>query len=112
MHFLFESLLELSAAPTNLKVTVISGYVLNASWTGIPRDEWNGWLARYDICSTKKKIVCDEGRKESTSSSSTYFEIKKLTPHTTYTIAVRAVNDAGEGPWSTAVKQTTPEERE
>ena len=106
---MFCFLVEPSGAPTNLKVTVISGYVLKVSWSGIPRDKWNGQLTGYDICSTKKKTVCDGGTVGiSSSSTNSNFEIKQLTPYTDYTLAVRAVNGVGEGPWSTAVEQRTP----
>ena len=90
-------------APTSLAATV-SGKSIELSWT-VPASDGGGAIRRYEYRVAKGKSA--GGTWTTTGGTGTTVTVPGLDPNTEYTFEVRAVNDAGEGPASTAVTATT-----
>ena len=94
-----------SAAPTNVSVSVVSSTALNVQWGPVPCIEQNGDITGYTV------RVLESGEMERVEDVGDVNEvtISDLTPSTTYSIQVAAVNSEGTGPYSDLIIIDTPD---
>ena len=94
-----------SAAPTNVSVSVMSSTALNVQWGPVPCIEQNGDITGYTV------RVLESGEMERVEDVVDVNEvtISELTPSTTYSIQVAAVNSKGTGPYSDLIIIDTPD---
>ena len=85
-----------SAAPTSVSVSVINSTALNVQWETVPCIEQNGDITGYTV------RVLESGEMERVEDVGDVNEvtISELTPSTTYSIQVAAVNNIDTGPYS------------
>ena len=94
-----------SAAPTNVSVSVVSSTALSVQWGAVPCIEQNGDITGYKVHvleSGEMERVEDVGDVNNVT-------ISELTPSTTYSIQVAAVNSEGTGPYSDLIIIDTPD---
>ena len=94
-----------SAAPTNVSVSVVSSTALTVQWVAVPCIEQNGDITGYTV------RVLESGEMERVEDVGDLNEvtISELTPSTTYSIQVVAVNSEGTGPYSDLIIIDTPD---
>ena len=94
-----------SAAPTNVDVSVINSTALNVQWGAVPCIEQNGDITGYTV------RVLESGEMERVEDVGDVNEvtISDLTPSTTYSIQVAAVNNIDTGPYSDLIIIDTPD---
>ena len=90
-----------SAAPTNVDVSVINSTALIVQWETVPCIEQNGDITGYTV------RVLESG--EMDVGDVNEVTISELTPSTTYSIQVAAVNSEGTGPYSDLIIIDTPD---
>ena len=93
-----------SAAPTNVDVSVINSTALNVQWEMIPCIEQNGDITGYTV----RVLVSGEMERVEDAGDVNEVTISELTPSTTYSIQVAAVNSEGTGPYSDLIIIDTP----
>ena len=91
-----------SAAPTNADVSVINSTALTVQWEAVPCIEQNGDITGYTVRVGEMERVEDVGDVNEVT-------ISDLTPSTTYSIHVAAVNSEGTGPYSDLIIINTPD---
>ena len=94
-----------SAAPTNVDVFVINSTALNVQWEAVPCIEQNGDITGYTVC----VLVSGEMERVEDAGDVNEVTISDLTPSTTYSIQVAAVNSEGTGPYSDLITIDTPD---
>ena len=90
-----------SAAPTSVDVSFINSTALNVQWEAVPCIEQNGDITGYTV------RVLESG--EMDVGDVNEVTISELTPSTTYSIQVAAVNSEGTGPYSDLIIIDTPD---
>ena len=103
-----ENVINRPAKPTGLTLT--AGYgKLTASWTA-PTATGGSAITRYDMewktAAQTWEEAATAGQSATAAADATTHEITGLTNDTEYTVRVRAVNGAGNGPWSTEESET------
>ena len=103
-----ESVINRPAKPTGLTLT--AGHeTLTASWTA-PTATGGSAITRYDVEWKTAAQTWEEattaGQSDTAAADATTHEITGLTNDTEYTVRVRAVNGAGNGPWSVEESET------
>ena len=95
-----------SAAPTNVDVSVINSTALTVQWEAVPCIEQNGDITGY----TARILESGEmERVEDVGDDVNEVTISELTPSTTYSFQVAAVNSEGTGPYSDLIIIDTPD---
>ena len=94
-----------SAAPNSVSVYAMSSTALNVQWGPVPCIEQNGDITGYIVC------VLESGEMERYDDVGDVNEvtISELTPSTTYSIQVAAVNSIDTGPYSDLIIIDTPD---
>ncbi len=87
--------------PTSLMAKVISSTEIDLSWNS-PANNGGSQITSYKIYE-----LVNSNKQAIDSTSSTSYQITNLSPGTTYTFYVSAVNSAGESQLSTSVSATT-----
>ncbi len=103
-----ENVINRPAKPTGLTLT--DGHEkLTASWTA-PTATGGSAITRYDVewktAAQTWAEAATAGQSATAAADATTHEITGLTNDTEYTVRVRAVNGAGNGPWSTEESET------
>ena len=103
-----ESVINRPAKPTGLTLT--AGYgKLTASWTA-PTATGGSAITRYDVewktAAQTWEEAATAGQSATAAADAATHEITGLTNNTEYTVRVRAVNGAGNGPWSAEESET------
>ena len=103
-----EDVINRPAKPTGLTLT--AGHEkLTASWTA-PTATGGSAITRYDVewktAAQTWKEAATAGQSATAAADATTHEITGLTNDTEYTVRVRAVNGAGNGPWSAEESET------
>ena len=103
-----ESVINRPAKPTGLTLT--AGHEkLTASWTA-PTATGGSAITRYDVewktAAQTWKEAATAGQSATAAADAATHEITGLTNDTEYTVRVRAVNGAGNGPWSAEASET------
>ena len=103
-----ESVINRPAKPTGLTLTA-GNETLTASWTA-PTATGGSAITGYDVewktASQTWEEAATAGQSATAAADATDHEITGLTNDTEYTVRVRAVNSAGNGPWSTEASET------
>ena len=94
-----------SAAPTNADVSVINSTALNVQWGPVPCIEQNGDITGYTV----RVLESGEMERVEDVGDVNNVTISELTPSTTYSIQVAAVNSEGSGPYSDLIIIDTPD---
>src|SRR2546426_632502 len=89
------------AAPTTLTAIVASSTQINLTWTDNSNNETAFAVWRTGGGSAFARVAA-------LAANSTSYTDRGLTPNTTYTYAVRAINNVGASAWSNQVMVTTP----
>ena len=94
-----------SAAPTNVSVYTMSSTAIIVQWGAVPCIEQNGDIRGYTV------RVLESGEMERVEDVGDVNEvtISELTPSTTYSIQVAAVNNIDTGPYSDLIIIDTPD---
>ena len=96
-----------SAAPTSVSVYAMSSTAITVEWEVVPCIEQNGDITGYTVC------VLESGEMERVEDvvgdDVNEVTISELTPSTTYSIQVAAVNSEGTGPYSDLIIIDTPD---
>ena len=95
-----------SAAPTNVSVLNVNSTAITVQWEMVPCNEQNGDITGYTV------RVLESGemeRVEDVGGDVTQVTISELTPSTTYSIQVAAVNSIDTGPYSSLITIDTPD---
>ena len=95
-----------SAAPTNVSVYAMSSTALNVLWGPVPCIEQNGDITGYTV---RVLVGGEMERVEDVVGDVNNVTISDLTPSTTYSIQVAAVNSEGTGPYSDLIIIETPD---
>ena len=102
-----ESVINRPAKPTGLTLTA-GNETLTAAWTA-PANGGSA-ITRYDVewktASQTWAQAATAGQSDTAAADATGHEITGLTNNTEYTVRVRAVNGAGNGPWSAEASET------
>ena len=89
-----------------MDVSVINYTALNVQWETVPCIEQNGDITGYTV----RVLVSGEmERVEDVGDDVNEVTISELTPSTTYSIQVAAVNSVGTGPYSDLITIDTPD---
>ena len=93
-----------SAAPNSVSVYAMSSTAITVQWGPVPCIEQNGDITGYTV------RVLESGEMERVEDVGDVNEvtISDLTPFTTYSIQVAAVNSEGTGPYSDLIIIDTP----
>ena len=95
-----------SAAPTSVSVYAMSSTAITVQWGAVPCIELNGDITGYTV----RVLVSGEmERVEDVGDDVNKVTISELTPSTTYSIQVAAVNSEGTGPYSDLIIINTPD---
>ena len=89
-----------------MSVSIISSTAIIVQWETVPCIEQNGDITGYTV------LVLESGemeRVEDVVGDVTQVTISELTPSTTYSIQVAAVNNEGTGPYSDLITIDTPD---
>ena len=95
-----------SAAPTSVGVSEVTSSSITVQWEAVPCIEQNGDITGYTV------RVLESGemeRVEDVGDDVTQVTISDLTPSTTYSIQVAAVNSEGTGPYNDLITIDTPD---
>ena len=92
-----------SAAPTSVNVSEVTSSSITVQWGAVDCIHRNGDITGYSV----RYGVQGSGSTQTTSVSVNEATISGLTPSTTYSIEMAAVNGAGTGVYSSAVAQLT-----
>ena len=94
-----------SAAPTNVSVYAMSPTAITVQWEAVPCIEQNGDITGYVV------HVLESGEMARVEDVGDVNEvtISELTPSTTYSIQVAAVNNIGTGPYNDLIIIDTPD---
>ena len=88
-----------------MDVSVINSTALNVQWGAVPCIEQNGDITGYTV----RVLVSGEMERVEDVSDVNEVTISELTPSTTYSIQVAAVNSEGTGPYSDLIIIDTPD---
>ena len=103
-----EDVINRPAKPTGLTLTA-GNEALTASWTA-PTATGGSAITRYDMewktAAQTWAQAATAGQSATAAADAATHEITGLTNDTEYTVRVRAVNGAGNGPWSTEASET------
>lgn len=91
-------------APTQLRLTPVSGTEIDLSWTRTGSNEKGFEVQR-------KTNTTSYVQAASVAAGVVTFQDKVLAPNVTYTYRVRAFNDSGQSDWSTEQSATTPNQQ-
>ena len=95
-----------SAAPTSVNVSAMNCTAITVQWGMVPCIEQNGHITGYTLNVTG---IEDMKRVEDFFGGGvTQVIISELTPSTTYSIQIAAVNSEGTGPYSAPITIDTP----
>ena len=96
-----------SAPPNSVSVSIISSTAITVQWETVPCIEQNGDITGYKV------RVLESGEMERVEDvvgdDVNEVTISDLTPSTTYSIQVAAVNNEGIGPYSDLITIDTPD---
>ena len=88
-----------------MDVFVINSTALNVQWEAVPCIEQNGDITGYTVC----VLVSGEMERVEDADDVNEVTISELTPSTTYSIQVAAVNIEDTGPYSDLITIDTPD---
>ena len=94
-----------SAAPNSVSVYAMSSTAINVQWEAVPCIEQNGDITDYKV----RVLVSGEMERVEDVVDVNEVTISELTPSTTYSIQVAAVNSEGSGPYSDLIIIDTPD---
>ena len=94
-----------SGAPQNFMITADSSTSLSMTWDPPAVQHRNGIITAYTI-----NITSNGWSITQTVSLGTSFRLESLRPFVSYTCSIAAQTSVGQGPFSTTVTATTPED--
>ena len=95
-----------SGAPQNFMITADSSTSLSMTWDPPAVQHRNGMITAYTI-----NITSEDGMSMTQMVfSGTSFRLESLRPFVSYTCSIAAHTSVGQGPFSTTVTATTPED--